>query len=448
MSEPATPPAAATEVAQPTAAEIATSDGQAVASLLPSGMTEWLNAHPWLGASLVLVGVVALSFIVMLVVRKLVLPAIGKVVRKTQWKWDDVIFDNQVFRWVSWLPGLLVLFYGIALLATLNDALGGVVVLLQNVTEALIIMVIARAISALLRATNELYNSREIAKDRPIKGYIQIVQILVYCIAGILMIAALADQSPWIFLSGIGAMTAVLLLIFKDTILSLVASIQLTSNDMLRVGDWLEMPSVGADGDVIDIALHTVKVQNWDKTISTIPTHKLISASFKNWRGMQESGGRRIKRNLTIDCSTIRFLTDEEIERFASFDLLSSYITDKRNALNSSNADKGDGVIVNQRRLTNVGTLRAYIVNYLRERSDIHDSMTFLVRQLQPGEAGLPIEIYVFTKTVVWAQYEAIQADIFDHLLAMIPEFGLRVYQQPSGADLASALASLNSQAN
>jgi miniconductance mechanosensitive channel len=249
------------------------------------------------------------------------------------------------------------------------------------------------------------------------------------------------DKSPWVFLSGLGAMAAVLLLVFRDTILGLVASLQLTGNDMVHVGDWIEMPQYGADGDVIDVALHTVKVQNWDKTITTVPTHKLIAESFKNWRGMSASGGRRIKRALYVDKNSIRFLTDAELERFKQFALLKGYIATKEQELAEYNAglDYVTDAGVNQRRLTNVGTFRAYIVNYLRHHPKIHhEGMTLLVRQLPPGPEGLPIEVYCFTTTTAWVEYEDIQADIFDHLLAVAYEFGLRLYQKPAGADLAA----------
>ncbi len=239
-------------------------------------------------------------------------------------------------------------------------------------------------------------------------------------------------------MSGVGAMTAVLLLVFKDTILSLVASVQLTSLDMVRVGDWIEMPQYNADGDVVDVALHTVRVQNWDKTVTTIPTHKLISDSFRNWRAMSESGGRRIKRALHLDVSSIRFLTPAEVERFKGFALLADYIEGKEKELADYNAGlpgKTDAQ-VNLRRLTNVGTFRAYVFNYLKHHPKVHQHMTLLVRQLQPGPTGLPIEVYAFSNDTAWAVYEGVQADIFDHLLAIVPEFGLSVFQQPSGRDL------------
>jgi miniconductance mechanosensitive channel len=262
-------------------------------------------------------------------------------------------------------------------------------------------------------------------------------------VGGLLVIAALLDRSPVILLSGFGAMTAVLLLVFKDTLLSLVASVQLTAQDMVRVGDWIEVPQFGADGDVVDVELHTIKVQNWDKTITTIPTHRLISDSFKNWRGMSASGGRRIKRALHIDASSIHFLSEEEIQRYRRFRMLREYLAGKEGELAEYNsqvesADLAEpDRLVNYRRLTNIGTFRAYAWRYLRQHPRIRQDMTLLVRQLSPGPQGVPIELYCFTNTTAWNEYEDIQADIFDHLLAIVPEFGLRLFQQPAGSEFA-----------
>ncbi|MEC4678590.1 MAG: mechanosensitive ion channel domain-containing protein, partial [Nitrospirota bacterium] len=256
----------------------------------------------------------------------------------------------------------------------------------------------------------------------------------------ILIISALLDETPFYLLSGLGALTAVFMLIFKDAILGFVAGIQLTANKMVTHGDWIEMPKYGADGDVLEVSLTTVKIQNWDKTITTIPTYALISESFKNWRGMSESGGRRIKRAITIDMSTIQFCSDEMIEKFSKIRPIKVYIETKMKELTEYNTihDLDDANIVNRRRLSNIGTFRAYVVAYLENHPKIHQDMTFLVRQLAPGEHGLPIEIYVFCNDTAWARYEAIQADIFDHLLAAVPEFGLKVFQNPSGNDFKS----------
>jgi miniconductance mechanosensitive channel len=290
----------------------------------------------------------------------------------------------------------------------------------------------------LLSAVNAIYETTPAAKDHPIKGFVQLVQIIVWVFGGVLIISALLDRSPLLLLSGLGAMTAVLMLVFKDTILSLVASVQLNAQDMVRVGDWIEMPQFGADGDVVDVQLHTVKVQNWDKTITTIPTHRLITDSFKNWRGMSQTGARRIKRSIFLDVSSIRFQTQDEVDHFTRFALLKDYVKDKEQELTDYNAGLATEVDddVNRRRLTNVGTFRAYAFNYLKNHPKIHAGMTLIVRQLGAGPEGLPLEIYCFTNTTAWAAYEDIQSDIFDHLLSIIPEFGLRVYQKPSGMDL------------
>ena len=267
----------------------------------------------------------------------------------------------------------------------------------------------------------------------------EIVTLSLRVTATALGISALIEQSPLLLLSGLGAMAAVLLLVFKDTILSLVASVQLTSNDMLRVGDWIEMPSMHADGDVIDIALHTVKVQNFDKTITTIPTHKLIADSFRNWRGMTDSGGRRIKRALVLDQNSVRFLDEGEVDGLKRFRLLDAYLARKQQEIADWNghALAGDDDAVNARRITNIGTFRAYVVAYLRTHPRINHDMLTMVRQLEPTPTGLPLQLYTFAATTQFAEYEFIQAEIFDHLLAILPEFGLRVFQEPSGVDFA-----------
>lgn len=321
-----------------------------------------------------------------------------------------------------------------------------VVTVTRNVAAAFTIFTIILAISSSLDLVNEVYQRRPGSLRRPIKGYVQVVKIILYAAAVILVIAALMEQSPLLLLSGIGAMAAVLMLVFKDTILSLVASVQLTSNDMLRVGDWIEMPQFSADGDVVDIALHTVKVQNWDKTITTIPTHKMIDNSFKNWRGMFETGGRRIKRSLFIDQSSVRFLEPEEVERLHRFALIDDYLERKHDELADWNARLSEAGRdpVNTRRVTNLGTFRAYVIAYLRAHARVHKELTQLVRQLQPTAQGLPLEIWCFTSTTAWAEYESIQADIFDHLLAIMPEFGLRIFQEPSGIDMRNMLSPQN----
>ena len=347
--------------------------------------------------------------------------------------------DKAAARLATVIP-LLIVANGVELVPNLFPTARALV---HNIAMACVVLSVAMAISKALDYVNEVYTRRPNSGNRPIKGYVQVLKIVVYCAATILAIATLIDQSPLLLLSGLGAMAAVLMLVFKDTILSLVASVQLTSNDMLRVGDWIAMPSMEADGDVIDIALHTVKVQNFDKTITTIPTYKLISDPYKNWRGMREAGGRRIKRALPLDQNSVRFLTEDEAKDLRKFRLLDDYLAKKDTELREWNARElaGDVNPVNAKRLTNIGTFRAYVVAYLRAHKRLTGKMTSMVRQLPPTPQGLPLEIYCFTGTTQWADYEGIQADIFDHLIAILPEFGLRLFQEPTGLDLSSLRA-------
>ena len=339
--------------------------------------------------------------------------------------------------WLTTVIPLLLVSRGIGLVPHLPEEVVNVTV---NIARTMIVLSIAMAIGGALDYANELYSRRPESRSRPIKGYVQVVKIAIYFGAAILMIAVLIEQSPLLLLSGLGAMAAVLMLVFKDTILSLVASVQLSSNDMLRVGDWIEMPGMNADGDVVDIALHTVKIRNFDKTITTIPTHRLIADSFRNWRGMNESGGRRIKRALVVDQNSIRFLDEKETDDLKRFRLLDDYLASKQEEIAEWNRHElsSDCDTINARRITNIGTLRAYVIAYLKSHPRIAGAgFTLMVRQLPPGPQGLPLEIYCFTDTVEWPQYEAIQADIFDHMLAILPEFGLRTFQHPSGQDFA-----------
>lgn len=372
------------------------------------------------------------AFVADFIFRRVLSRILLRIVRQVVADGDNLLWP--VVRNLARVAPAIVVHRGIGGVPHLSP---GAVTLIQNVASAFMIVAVVIAIGKALDMANALYARSPRAYRRSIKGYLQVVKIVFYAIATILVIAALIDRSPLLLLSGLGALAAVLMLVFKDTILSLVASVQLNSNDMLRVGDWIEMPQLNADGDVIDIALHTVKVQNWDKTITTIPTWRMINESYKNWRGMQESGGRRIKRSLLIDQTSVRFLTEEEREQMRRFLLIDDYLAEKAEELERWNAQLvGAGRDpVNTRRATNLGTFRAYVQHYLENHPRIRQDMTLLARQLQPTEAGLPIEIYAFTATTAWAQYEAIQADIFDHLLAILPEFGLRLFQQPSGAD-------------
>ncbi|HHQ14021.1 MAG TPA: mechanosensitive ion channel family protein, partial [Chromatiales bacterium] len=390
------------------------------------------SIHPLLPAAAGLLALLAVAVVADLIIKHIVLRALRSVARRTRSNWDDALIDNKVFGRLAQVVPALIIISGIGLVPDVPEELDR---LIRNVASGYLVLMVTLTVTAALGAANQIYETYPISRERPLKGVVQLLQILVLLFGGVMVISAVMDRSPLLLLSGLGAMTAILLLVFKDTILGLVASVQLTANDMVRVGDWIEMPQYGADGDVIDVALHTVKVQNWDKTITTIPTYKLIAESFKNWRGMSMSGGRRIKRALYIDTGSIRFLSHDEIERFRRFALLKDYIAAKEKELAEYNANLKYAVEanVNQRRLTNIGTLRAYVQNYLRNHPRIHQQgMTLMVRQLPPGPEGLPIEIYCFTKTTDWIDYEAIQADIFDHLLAIVPEFGLRLYQRPA----------------
>lgn len=395
----------------------------------------WLDAYPTAQA---MVGAAALLLVAALaysVTRRYLVRALHKIVTTSKFTWDDVLLQHRVLRRAAFLSPVLVLYFGVKLVPHIPNEIDAAI---MRIILALLTLTILLLVSALLTAVNEIYAKYPISQTRPIKGYLQIVKIFIVVLGAVLVIALLLNRSPLYFLTGIGAMTAVLLLIFRDTILSFVASIQIASNDMVRIGDWIEMPKYGADGDVIDVALHTIKVQNFDKTITTIPTYKLIDDSFRNWRGMQESGGRRIKRSIHIDMTTVRFLEQDDIERFEKFVLLGDYIRTKKQELDAYNKEKtaGTDLVANARRLTNLGTFRAYLANYLHQHPDVYESgMTFLIRQLQPGPEGLPMELYVFTRTTNWVEYEGIQADIFDHILAIIPEFDLRVFQNPSGHD-------------
>jgi len=314
----------------------------------------------------------------------------------------------------------------------------GVVTFVVGACQAWAVLTVALAVSHALDAANDLYERRPDARDKPIKGYLQVAKIVIFVIAGLSIVATLAGVDLRYLVTGLGAATAVLMLIFQDTILSLVASVQISGDGRVRIGDWIEMPSQNADGDVIDIALHTVTVQNFDKTITTIPTKKLVTESFKNWRGMQEAGGRRIKRALYLDQHSVQFLDAAALGRLQRFGLLDDYLAGKQAELQRWNTQVAQAhpEEVNARRLTNLGTFRAYVERYLRSHPGIHQDMTLLVRQLAPGPQGLPLEVYCFTVTTAWGEYEAIQSDVFDHLLAILPEFGLRVFQESSDAML------------
>ena len=379
-------------------------------------------------------GILALAGLVYIVVRWFVMRGVVRLVKRTRTDWDDILFRERFFQRASHLaPALFV--YFIAPLA-----FGGH----ESAVEvaqcaARVYMLIAGLLTAdsLLDAVVVVCHSRNLPYKSSVRGFAQAAKIALYVFVGIIVLSMIAGKSPAFFIGGMGAMTAVLLLIFRDSILGFIAGIQMSANDMVNIGDWIEMPKYGADGDVIDISLTTVKVRNWDKTIITIPTYAMISDSFKNWRGMTESGGRRIKRALYIDMTSIVFCTEEMLDRFSKFQYIAGYINAKREELAGYNTENqvDDAEIINGRRLTNIGTFRAYIAAYLRNNPKIHQDMTLMARQLAPTDHGLPIEIYAFSNDQAWVNYEGIQADIFDHILAVVPRFGLRIFQNPTGED-------------
>ena len=396
-----------------------------------------LSAYPGAYTLIAVLVLAAIAYLANIVVKKILVRLLDRLIDLIGLAWgrDEELRRFGVIGHLANVVPALVISTGIVLIPDLPAA---VVTVVKNVANAFIILTLSMALAAALNIAETIYNRRPQARLKPIKGYIQIVKIAVYAIAAVLMIATLIDRSPIILLSGLGAMAAVLILVFQDTLLALVAGIQISSNDMVRVGDWIEMPSLDADGEVLDIALHSVRVQNWDKTVSTIPIRKLVTESFKNWRSMQESGGRRVKRAIYLDQTSIHFLSQDQIERLGRLRHLEGYLQGKLTELKVWNGRLGDRsrIDANTRRLTNIGTFRAYVEAYLRDHPQVHQNMTLLVRQLPPGPDGLPLEIYCFTNTTAWAAYESIQADIFDHLFALLPEFGLSIFQNPSGADL------------
>ena len=381
---------------------------------------------------MVFIWILFISFIAYLITRYIILKSISSLFKKTSTDIDDILIEKGLFNRLSYIIPLLIIFNFVNTVPEYY--------LISRLTLALITITILASINSFISSINAIYLKSKYSNKLNIKSYLQIFKLIINLFGIIIIVAVLSGKSPVYLLSGIGALTAVLMLVFKDTILSLVSSIQISSNDLFKVGDWVEAPQFGADGDVIDIALHTVKIQNWDKTISIIPTHKLIDSSFKNWKGMSESGGRRVKRSINIDMNSIKFCTQDMIDRYKKFNLIKEYIEDKVSDIDKHNTSKNiiDEALVNGRNLTNIGTFRAYISAYLSNHPQIHKDMTFLIRQLSPTENGVPIQVYVFINDTNWINYEAIQSDIFDHLLAIAQEFDLKIFQNPTGRDFNS----------
>jgi miniconductance mechanosensitive channel len=402
------------------------------------GLEHWLidlgfkgDSAPWLAQAALLIGILLVGFLLRILVLWFIKRGLSKWIEKTETYWDDVFYRSNFFLRLSNLLPLLLIYFTAVWMPDLSDWI-------RRITLALIAFTTARALEAALTAINDIYDDYEVAKTKPIKGYTQVGKIILWLFTLILIISALMKSSPLLLLGGLGAFSAVLLLVFRDTLLGLFASVQFVTNDMVRIGDWIEMPEYNADGEVVDISVNTVKVSNWDKTISTIPTYALMSNSFKNWRGMEMSGGRRMKRALYIDLNSIRFLDKDLLTHLSGIRYIRDYLEEKKEEavkddrshhINLSNSFAGHDI-------TNLGAFRAYVIGYLRYHPKINQEMDVLVRYLAPSETGLPLELYAFLTEKTWERFEDIQAEIFDHLLAILPEFQLSAYQNPSGQDI------------
>jgi miniconductance mechanosensitive channel len=400
--------------------------------LIANGVAD--NFAIYVAHAIAVLAVLILSATANFIAKRYIVAALTYAISRSKTEWDDAMVRQRALNRMAHLAPALVIYL---LTPIALEGVDAAIDFIRSAASIYMIVMIMLVLDSLLNTVEDVYQNFRAAREIPIKGFIQVLKLALYFLAGIFVVSIVLDKTPVYLLSGVGALAAVMMLVFRDSILGFVAGIQLAANKMVAVGDWIEMPKYGADGDVLEVALTTVKVQNWDKTITTIPTYALISESFKNWRGMSDSGGRRIKRAVNIDMSSIRFCDEEMLERFARIQYIAEYIEEKKRELEAFNQSKNvdNASLANGRRMTNIGTFRAYVVAYLSNHPMINMDMTFLVRQLPSGEHGLPIEVYVFSKDKAWANYEAIQADIFDHILAVLPEFDLRVYQNPTGAD-------------
>ncbi len=384
--------------------------------------------------SITFVAILFIAFLTTLIVKRTLLVAVTRLLKNSKHSWEIALLDHGVLNRLSWFVPVTIVSLALDVILPANSA---VYVLTKRLTMSAFVMVAIFSVTALLTSLNDIKSLVKGERRQLLRSYTDVGRILAYLFGVIFIISIFTGRSPWGIISVLGGLTAITLLIFKDAILGFVASIQMSAMDLIRLGDWIEMNQYGADGEVIEISIHSVKVQNWDKTITSIPTYSLVSNSFRNWRGMSESGGRRIKRSLQIDQQSIRFCDDQMLTKLEKVALLEKYLKTKKEELLQYNKEKSvSNNILNGRNQTNIGVFRAYIIAYLKSNPNIHQNMTFLVRQLAPGGQGLPIEIYVFSKNQVWSEYEAIQADIFDHLLAAAPEFDLRIFQEPTGYDM------------
>jgi miniconductance mechanosensitive channel len=380
--------------------------------------------------------VLAIAILLYYITKFIITKIIRRIARRTKNRWDDVLLEKKVFNRMAFLvPGIIV--YQ-AIPTTLDEFSPAFISLVVKLTNIYIVVIFLVVINSFFNALYALYQDTDYAKLHPIKGFIQVGKMIFFTIGTLLILSYLFNQSPLVMLTGLGAFSAVLLLIFKDPILGFVGGIQLSANDMVRQGDWINMPKFGADGTVQEISLTTVKVQNWDNTITTLPTYSMVSESFQNFRGMKESGARRMKRSINIDMASVKFCTPEMLAKFRRIEFLKEYIDTKQAELQQYNTNNSidDSVPVNGRRQTNIGVFRAYLETYLYQHPQVHKEFDLLVRQLQPTPTGIPIEIYAFTTETQWASYENVQSDIFDHILAIVPEFELFVFQSPSGNDM------------
>jgi miniconductance mechanosensitive channel len=383
----------------------------------------------------ILILVAVLAYII---AKHVVVRGIRHLITKLKFANHDIMSQHSVIRRIANIVPAIVIMNGIVTVPHLSAKM---VSFVQMAAQAFIFLTIALAIGELLNIFNLVYQRNPKSRNKPIKGYLQLIKLIIFIVCGLMILGTFLKKDVFTLLAGFGAMAAVLMLVFQNTILSLVASVQISSYDMVRIGDWIEMPSLNADGDVIDMSLHTITVQNFDKTFTTIPTNKLVTDTFKNWRGMSQAGVRRIKRSLYIDQSSVHFMSEAEQSKLKEFLLLDQYLDHKSTELIEFNQKLSNTSPCNQRRLTNIGTFRAYVELYLNQHPNISKHQSLIVRQLQPTEKGLPLEIYAFSNQIAWKDYEAIQSDIFDHLIAILPEFGLKVYQAPSGYDMQIAMS-------
>lgn len=388
---------------------------------------------------IIIITILVIAYLADLVCRRGLVRVVRKLTDRTKAKWDDLLFNDRVMNNLCHIiPPVII--YALIPIAFPNQM--EILILIHNICLIYIVAVALRFTNVFLGALFELTNQREELRNRPLKGVYQIIQVGLFFVGIIIIISILIDKSPKDLFVGLGASAAILMLVFKDTIMGLVSGVQLSANDMLRPGDWITMPKYGADGTVVEVTLNTVKVRNFDNTITTVPPYALVSDSFQNWRGMRESGGRRVKRSINIDMTSVCFCTPEMLRKFKKVLLLKEYIAETEELVRRYNEEHGidDSVMINGMHQTNLGVFRAYLERYLHSLPTINKNLTYMVRQLQPTEKGIPIEIYFFADTTDWIPYEKIQADVFDHVLAIIPEFGLRVFQNPSGADVEKAL--------